>query len=982
MEENQTAQFDRLPGKIIEMQHLQKLSLSRDDCIWIIIAGELDLFLVDKMTGMPTDEHESTNFTDIDSISFLTSVKEGRLLFPFALKDSNTRVQAISFGKTVVKQIQIETLRTDQINSEVLHAFNLQLQQWIDTLASQFNHNISPRYIHFLEPSGSFHFERLQSLALSSSSNDTIWIEVKDGAFIISGKPSLIIEPTEPPFPFSSKIWLEAKENGTLETIQPIDWISQIKFWKGILLFNQYVVTAAKYHTVQNALQKRSDMAFEQVYEKQQILQTLGRIESVSLGESVSKGIESSNDLMMACHYIGEVQKINFVEPSVQPTEDIEKQIKAVADSSNLYYRSTALPSNWWKIDCGPLLGYLKGDEGNYIPVALLHLDHGGYEMIIYNQRFEVGPSEAARLLPVAYQFYRFFPKKIPLSMKDILQIYSTSGWRDLYSAIFAGILTIVTNLLGLVAISALFNYAIPYVDMTLFWQIFFGLILTILSGTLFLYTREVAIQRLETWKGNELQFALWQRVFELPNKVFHQIPTANFYEKIARLTYNLRKVMGDPSRAGVNALFGILYFVGMLYFSPTLSIIAIPLLLFSGLLILLRFKRLFKEDNEKEENQGDLFGMVAQMLQGISKIKSSGAESRVFNQWAKQLYNIQRSDMLRGNSSLLMRLFEVLFPLISMMGFMIILALMFRYLKLELPINQGDFIAFLIAFAICSTALFNFQHASIPIVYFFESLKSLRNLLNIPSEVDEKNVMIKLGPLNGEVKIDHLNFHYEGNPNFSLQEIDLNAYSGEYIAIVGPLDSGKSTLIRMLLGFEKPLAGHIFYNGHDLSELDFHEIRSQLGVVMQDSVIINGTMRDFIDGGRHLSEEEISSAAQQACLKLDPTLFPEGLSTYIYQEGANLSFGQKQLLLLARALAGDPKLLLLDGVFDCLDDITRKTISHNLQSRYVTRIVTTRNIDTVRLAHRIYLIEEGKIVNVGTFSELQSHHGLMNEPI
>jgi ABC-type bacteriocin/lantibiotic exporter with double-glycine peptidase domain len=206
---------------------------------------------------------------------------------------------------------------------------------------------------------------------------------------------------------------------------------------------------------------------------------------------------------------------------------------------------------------------------------------------------------------------------------------------------------------------------------------------------------------------------------------------------------------------------------------------------------------------------------------------------------------------------------------------------------------------------------------------------------------------------------------------------VSLEANAGEFVAIVGPSGSGKSTLLRLLLGFETPESGTVYYDGQDLSGLDVNALRRQLGVVLQNSSILAGTIRDNIIAGGAATLDEAWAAARAAGLEDDLRSFPMGMFTMVSEGGTNLSGGQRQRLLIARALAGSPRVLFFDEATSALDNRTQAIVADSLDRLHITRLVIAHRLSTVQTADRICVIENGRVAQQGTFQQLSQQEGL-----
>jgi ABC-type bacteriocin/lantibiotic exporter with double-glycine peptidase domain len=283
--------------------------------------------------------------------------------------------------------------------------------------------------------------------------------------------------------------------------------------------------------------------------------------------------------------------------------------------------------------------------------------------------------------------------------------------------------------------------------------------------------------------------------------------------------------------------------------------------------------------------------------------------------------------------------------------------------------------LAFNVAFAIFIggvTSLSNTLTDILGIVPLWERAKSI---LQEPPELNINQE--EPGCLKGHLVINHVNFRYREDGPLIIDDMSFHAHPGEFIAIVGPSGSGKSTLVRLLLGFDQPLTGKVYYDGQDLSGLDVTAVRRQLGVVLQNGRVLQGSIFHNITSGALVSHDRAWEAARMAGLAADIEKMPMGMNTVINEGGSNLSGGQRQRLLIARALVNKPKIILMDEATSSLDNHTQAIVTNSLEQLNATRIVIAHRLSTIRHADRIYVMEAGRIVQMGTFAQLSQEKGL-----
>jgi ATP-binding cassette subfamily C protein len=246
-----------------------------------------------------------------------------------------------------------------------------------------------------------------------------------------------------------------------------------------------------------------------------------------------------------------------------------------------------------------------------------------------------------------------------------------------------------------------------------------------------------------------------------------------------------------------------------------------------------------------------------------------------------------------------------------------------------------------------------------------------------LPESDDEKS---DPGELTGKLEINQVSFSYDSDSPPVLENITIFANPGEFIALVGPSGSGKSTIARLLLGFEKADSGSIFYDERDINGLDVRALRRQMGVVLQNGQVMSGDMMENIIGSAFLTVEDAWEAARMSGLEDDIRAMPMGMHTIVSDGGSTLSGGQRQRLLIARALVRKPKILIFDEATSALDNETQSVVNRSLEKLNTTRIVIAHRLSTIVNADRIYVIEKGRVVQSGKYSELIKTKGVFSD--
>ena len=251
--------------------------------------------------------------------------------------------------------------------------------------------------------------------------------------------------------------------------------------------------------------------------------------------------------------------------------------------------------------------------------------------------------------------------------------------------------------------------------------------------------------------------------------------------------------------------------------------------------------------------------------------------------------------------------------------------------------------------------------------------------ILSVEPEGTENKITVER--LSGGIELSNISFKYGENSPYVLKGLNLKVKPGEYVAIVGKTGCGKSTIMRLLLGFEKPDKGAVYYDGRDIERLDPGSLRRKIGSVTQDGSLFEGDIfSNIVISAPTLTLKDAWEAAEIAGIADDIKKMPMGMNTIISEGQGGISGGQKQRLMIARAIAPKPKVLLLDEATSALDNITQKKVSDALYTLKCTRIVVAHRLSTVKNCDRIVVLDEGHIVEDGTYDDLLAKNGYFAE--
>jgi len=385
--------------------------------------------------------------------------------------------------------------------------------------------------------------------------------------------------------------------------------------------------------------------------------------------------------------------------------------------------------------------------------------------------------------------------------------------------------------------------------------------------------------------------------------------------------------------------------------------------------------KRAVRLERENLAVQGKVAALVFQMIAGIAKLRVAAAEGRLFAKWTELFkHNTELAQEGRHYKNII-KMYNDLLPLLSSLALFWIAGYLVRNGH---TIDTATFLAFNAAYGSLFAALAQVGDTIVSIMAVTPIIERASPILGTVPEVEATKP--DPGALTGRVEAAHVTFAYKKDGPLVLDDVSITAAPGEYIALVGPSGSGKSTLFRMLLGFEHPDNGAIYYDGQDLNSVDISGVRSQIGVVLQNSRLISGSVFDNIVGSAPLTMEDAWAAAEMAGFDAEIKEMPMGMHTVVSEGGGNLSGGQQQRLLIARALVRRPRILYFDEATSALDNRVQEVVTQSLDRLNATRIVIAHRLSTIKNADRVYVIDKGKVVQSGGFAELGTQKGLFAE--
>ena len=685
------------------------------------------------------------------------------------------------------------------------------------------------------------------------------------------------------------------------------------------------------------------------------------RIAGVVMGERDAQRIGDARIITKSA--IDEILKYYHYKPSELPESltDGNEQLDYCLRPHGMMRRSVELKKGWYKDAYGPILAFRK-DDGS--PVALLPgAVHGYFFRDPATGKAVRLNAETEQLFdPDAICFYRPLPLK-SLSIPDLLlymkRCVSTS---DIFMIVFAAISVAGVGLLIPRLTRALTGPVLASGRGSALIGLAICLVCVSLSMQLFSSISAMVSSRLESKTSLGVQASMMMRLISLPASFFRQYSPGELKSRSMSVNQLCSMLMSMVMTTGLTSLTSLLYVTQIFRFAPKLVIPSLLIVLVTvGFSVVTTFVQI-GINRKRMEHAARESGMSYSMISGIQKIKLAGAEKRSFAKWlnlyaegAELTYNTPM--FLRANAAI-------------STGISLISTIILYYLAVKSGLNPSTYFAFTAAYGSLMGAfstLAGTAMSAAQIQPIFEMAEPF--LKTVPETQENKEIVTNI---NGGLELSHVSFRYDDDSPYILNDLSLKIKPGEYVAIVGRTGCGKSTLMRLLLGFEKPEKGAIYYDGKDIESLDLGSLRRKIGTVMQQSGLFQGDIySNIVLTAPNLSIDEAWDAAEKAGIADDIRAMPMGMYTMVSEGGGGISGGQKQRLMIARAIAPKPKLLFFDEATSALDNKTQRQVSEALDVMGCTRVVIAHRLSTIRHCDRILVLDGGRIVEDGSYDAL-----------
>lgn len=952
-------------GRDVEAVGREPVSLTSSEAVWWVVDGEVEVFAV------PETEAGSGRWTHV------TTIGAGRMLFgvPPAQARLPFRLQAVGLQGARWIRVELPMLFDVARDPQLAAELGARTEEWIERLFGDLLTEAPPRRFESLSAG------RETRLAMDDAARpegEFVWVRHVSGVSRFLGRPELEISPGAHLVPVPGRAWLVAAEESRLSGVATNVLLRSGALWDSLARFHELYLRwlALRLTELEHDDRLRLGRRLEL---DQQALETASAHLASVMGDAPRKPPsvgEVTSPLLAVCRRVGEAQGLEIRTPPASEREARRSDpLSRICTASRIRHRRVLLRDDWWRRDGGPLVAYRASkedaEEGDAQPVALLPTSPRSYELWDPEDgsTAPVDETVAESLEGRAVMFYPPLPER-EVGFLDLLRLAFRDRRRDLSTLLLTGAAGGLLALLVPLVTARLFGEVIPDADRTQLVQMAVALGLAAVASGAFQVTRAIAMLRMGGKIDGSVQAAVWDRLMSLPVGFFKRYTVGDLANRAMGIDSIREQLIGNVMSSILGAVFSIFSFALLFWFSWPLAMVAVGLVAVLAVVTValswwqLRYQRVLLEV------QGKIASLLYGLIHGIAKLRLGGAERRAYALWAERFAEQRRvtwrARQIANVQSVVSAVYAVLtsLTLFAMVG-----------LSVQVDMSVAEFLGFNAAFGQFQAAVLSMIGVVSTVLTLVPVYERLRPVLETVPEVDDTKA--EAPELAGDLELSHVSFRYREDGPLVLDDVTIRARPGEMVALVGPSGSGKSTCLRLVLGFEEPASGSIYFDGQDLPSLDLSSVRRQIGVVLQDGRPISGDVFTNIVGSSNLTLDDAWEAAEMAGLADDVREMPMGMHTIISEGATTFSGGQRQRLLIARAIVHKPRILLFDEATSALDNRTQDVVSRSLERLKATRIVVAHRLSTIVGADRIYVLDQGRVEESGSYDELLETDGL-----
>ena len=945
------------------------VELDDPDSVWFIDQGTVDLFLLEFKDGV---EHAAPQH--------LMRCESGRLLPGVAPdeqddqhKDTTLSLIAKGLPGTLLKRLPASLLA--EVDPAELAK---QTDTWLMAIAETLSRFVS----HLPRPTAMAQPGLTQTLAPSTLSvpRGVVWVsELSGGASLFmdmvdQAQPAKSSGPDRAMIPLTRRSWLTLFDEATVSGESTEALARQGKLLSALASYHKVAFHLERLNR-RLAVVDEANLEHERVSSRRTAekaaRERLFNIYDLPIDQGAK--VEDTS-LLDALKILGRYEGIDFRIPKRSRPSDTPIRLVDVLDASGVRARRVQFKTagKWWRGDSNALLAFRAEDSQ---PVALLPGIFGPYREFdpVSKRRVRISADRANALQDEAWMFYPALPTA-KVEPAYLLRIALHGSWADLARTMVVGFPGGLIKLLPPLALGFIANHIVGGGSVGALYAVALSLAGFGLLGALLNMLQSAALMRLEGRSAARVEAAFWDRLMRLPPKVLRSYPSGDL--AMSGMTFqNLRdglwRVVVDSLISIIVLLpvFGVIFFYDAILGGIALgfSLASLSVMVFLGLRQMLPYGRMIRAAR-------GVTGRLFQIIGGIAKLRVENAEGSAFAIWARDYREKKRAELDLGALQGHAQAFAAALPFIA--GGILLFAVV-AVGDRNIPV--GDFLVVYTVFIVFQSAVARLGESFGAFAAMLPAFDQMRPLLSaVPESVAEGEPVERLG---GDILFDRVSFRYDPDGPLILDEVTIHARPGEFVAITGESGAGKSTLFRLALGIDRPFAGAVYYDKRDLRRLNVKQVRRKIGAVPQSIGLHPSDLWDnLVSHHEEVDLEEVWAAARIGEMEDQIKEMPMGMLTMVGTSGAVLSGGESQRVTIASSVIGEPRVMLLDEATNWLDNQSQAKVMQNLTVLTSTRIVIAHRLSTLEKADRIYVMQAGKVVQCGSYSELMEIEGVFKD--
>ncbi|QDL53177.1 ATP-binding cassette domain-containing protein [Rhodoferax aquaticus] len=648
-----------------------------------------------------------------------------------------------------------------------------------------------------------------------------------------------------------------------------------------------------------------------------------------------------------------------------------DSEAAEVAYALGLNAREVTLVGSWWESDHGTLI---CRDTASGNPV-LVRSCRGRTAMEFASEGYTTGfkpltQDAAAGLETQATALYAGLPDS-SLEFKDILSLVLKPYHFELW--IYLALTLVIASLTYVVPVASglVIDHAVPHRNETLLFAVVAVVVVCNVLMLSLRWTSEMIVQRIEGAAGTDLQAAFLDRLFRLPMKFLSGYNKADLMRRFTAMEGARRSTLRMLVKTCMDLITFLVGLGALTYYYPVgaLAVLGVAVLNLSVAFFLGSLSRAAYA--EGEAMTANVLTIVYELIANMLPIRMFAAQRRAFMRWRDNFIEMRRRQVRSTRYGDMYAAFQQSLSLLTLCA---VFSIVTYSTTTAAPESIGEYVSFVASVSIVTGSV---AGMAATVLAYFNLVTSVAMSLPLRTEVPESvSGRKKLPEIRGEIELQGVDFKYGDEQPLILTNFSMRIAPGEYIGIVGPSGCGKSTLVRLFLGLLSPNNGKVFIDRNDLSNVNVEAVRKTFGVVLQDHRMFAGSILENITAGRDLDVDQVLKTLETIGMAGFVKSLPMGIHTVIGENTSLFSGGQNQLMALARALVGGPRLLIFDEATSALDNVSVGKVGAVLDQLAITRIVFTHRLGTLKNCDRIIVMDRGTITQEGSYDQLATSAG------